>query len=46
MLSTALTYADGLATLDRRIEGAYRNDFIKALNPELRIGELRSSLRE
>ncbi len=46
VLSTALMYTDGLATLDKRIEDAYRADFIKTLNPELRIGQLGSFLGE
>jgi len=40
ILSTALHYGEGIATLDKRIEKAYEEKNVRSINPNLKVTKL------
>lgn len=40
ILSTALHYGEGIATLDKRIEKAYEEKNVRSINPTLKVTKL------
>ncbi|MEM2127398.1 MAG: hypothetical protein QXH67_04145 [Candidatus Bathyarchaeia archaeon] len=40
ILSTALHHCEGIATIDRRIAEAYKEEDIRSINPDLKLMQL------